>query len=138
MEFWILKWVRSQTKDCSTKMELKENKNGLKGQHILAQGNPGKTGRRPGLENGEKSRPRNDVHKRKNLISDEMEKAYFLKFMDLCFVPIRSLNSVRSYDIALINIFARTGFSLIILPQALPGARINWPFKPENKLQLLN
>jgi hypothetical protein len=75
-------------------MILKENKNGLKGQHILAQGNPGKTGRRPGFENGQESRPRDDVRKRENLISDEMEKAYFLKFMDLCFVPIRSLNSL--------------------------------------------
>ena len=119
-------------------MMVNEHKKGLKGQHILALGNPGKTGRRPGFENGQESRPRDDVRKRENLISDEMEKAYFLKFMDLCFVPNRSLNSVRSYDIALINIFARTGFSLIILPQALPGARIKWPFRPENKLQLLN
>lgn len=60
-------------------MVIKENKNGLKGQHILAQGNPGKTGRRPGFENGHESRPRDDVHKRENLISDEMENAYFLK-----------------------------------------------------------
>jgi len=51
---------------------INENKNGLKGQHILAQGNPGKTGRHPGLVNGQESRPRNDVHKRENLISDEM------------------------------------------------------------------
>jgi hypothetical protein len=97
---------------------INENKNGLKGQHILAQGNPGKTGRRPGLENGHENRPREEVHIRENLISDEIENAYFLKYMDFRF---RSLNSVRSYGIALINIFARTGFSLIISPRRCLG-----------------
>jgi len=100
---------------------INENKNGLKGQHILAQGNSGKTGRRPGLENGHENRPREEVHKRENLISEEMENAYFLKYMDFRFAPIRSLNSVRSYGIALINNFARTGFSLIISPRRCLG-----------------
>ena len=109
---------------------INEHKNGLKGLHILAQGNPGFTGRRPGLENGYEIRPGEEVHKRENLISDEMENAYFLKYMDLRFVPIRQLNSIRSYGITLINFFTRTGFSLFFFPQALPGARIKWPFRP--------
>ena len=50
---------------------------GLKGQFILAQGNPGKTGRRPGFENGRYNRPRDNVHQRENLISDETENLLF-------------------------------------------------------------
>jgi len=117
---------------------IDECKYGLKGPHNLAQG---KRSGALGLENRHENRPRENVYKRENLISDEMENAYFLEMIfcnllrgfhhvDLCFASIRLLNSVRMYTITLINIFARTGLSLIIFPQALPGARINWPFRP--------
>ena len=51
--------------------------NGMKGQHNLAQGNPGKTGRRPGLEWRKQNCPRNNVHKRENLISDKTKDLVF-------------------------------------------------------------
>ncbi len=49
----------------------------LKGRYILAQGNPGKTGSRPGLENGIKNRPRAKVDQREFLHSDEMDHFFF-------------------------------------------------------------
>jgi hypothetical protein len=89
------------------------------------------------LENGHENRPRDKVDQREFLFPDEMVNTYFLKtmfsnslrgfrYMDLRFAPIRLLNSLPAagrrlnYCIALINIFARTGFTLIIIPHALP------------------
>jgi hypothetical protein len=114
-------------------MMIDENENGLKGQHNLAQG---KRSGALGLENGHENRPRENDHKRENLNSDEMVNTYFLKTM-FCnsLRGFHLLNSVRNYCIALINIFARTGFTLIIIPQALPVARINWPFRPDGVSQ---
>jgi hypothetical protein len=40
-------------------------------------------------------------------------------------------NSVRKEFFSLIIVFARTVFPLFLLPQALPGARICWPFRPK-------
>jgi hypothetical protein len=39
-------------------------------------------------------------------------------------------NSVRKEFFALIIGFTRTAFSCIPFPQAMPGARISWPFRP--------
>jgi len=41
-------------------------------------------------------------------------------------------------DFALIIVAARTGFSLFLLPQALPVASINWPFRPKKVSELKN
>jgi len=40
-------------------------------------------------------------------------------------------NSVRNEFFALIIVFERTVFPLFLLPQALPRARICWPFRPK-------
>jgi hypothetical protein len=97
-------------------MMIYENKNGLKGQHNLAQGNPGKTGSSPGLENGHENRPRDNV---------------FLNGRHYFGRKGMNPHSVRKMFFALIIVFARTGSFILRFPQALPGARINWPFRPE-------
>ena len=94
-------------------MMIDENENGLKGQHNLAQG---KRSGALGLENGHENRPRENV---------------FLNSYRYFGRKGMNLNSVRRMFLTLINVFARTGFSLIPFPQALPGARINWPLRPE-------
>ena len=48
-----------------------EQGNGLKGQFNLARGNPGKTGSRPGLDDGHINRPYENVYQRETLVSDE-------------------------------------------------------------------
>lgn len=49
----------------------------LKGRHLLAQGNPGKTGSRPGLVDVFLNRPSEKVWQREFLYSDEMELLFF-------------------------------------------------------------
>ncbi len=53
-----------------------ENKNGLKGLHNLAQGNPEVSGR-PGLESEEKNRPRPSFHKGEIYVADENDGLIF-------------------------------------------------------------
>jgi len=55
-------------------MTIDESEDGLKGQNNLAQG---KRSGALGLENGNENRPRENVHKRENLISDEMDDPVF-------------------------------------------------------------
>ncbi len=103
----------------------------LKGHHILAQGNPGFAGSRPDLEKREQNRPRYNVQKRENPISDERAGHLFSGKM--------SLSSVRNKKNALFNIFTRTVFLLhpiprasflIVPPETLPWANISRPFRP--------
>jgi hypothetical protein len=62
-------------------MMIDENENGLKGQHNLAsRKNRDRHGKRSvalGLENGHENRPRENVHKGENLISDERDDLVF-------------------------------------------------------------
>jgi len=75
-------------------MMIDESKNGLKGQHNLAQGNPEHSGGALGLKNGQENRPRENVDKKEKLISDERDDLAFsgnnaLQFRPkgiLCFV----------------------------------------------------
>jgi hypothetical protein len=53
-----------------------DNRIGLKGQLILAQGNPD-FGRRPGLEGEQENRPLGNLYKSKSLISDDRENLLF-------------------------------------------------------------
>ena len=55
-------------------MMIDENENGLKGQHNLAQG---KRSGALGLENRYENRPRENVHKGENLISDKRDDLVF-------------------------------------------------------------
>ncbi len=55
-------------------MMIDESKNGLKGQHNLAQG---KRSDARGLESGHENRPREKVDQRENLISDERDDLIF-------------------------------------------------------------
>ena len=58
-------------------MMIKNKNIVLKGRHPLAQGNPGKTGSRPGLVNGFENRPSEKVWQREFFYSDEMELLFF-------------------------------------------------------------
>jgi hypothetical protein len=71
-------------------MVKSENKNGLKGQYNLAQGNPEASGR-PGLENGQENRPRDKVHQREDLISDQVNSLVFSGNNDLQFRPKKNI-----------------------------------------------
>ena len=87
-----------------------EQENGLKGQYNLAQGNPGKTGSRAGLENGHENRPCENVYQRETLVSDEGDGHFF---------PIMMFrNSVRKDFFALFIESSRTAFLLHPLPGA--------------------
>ena len=54
----------------------------LKGRHIIAQGNSGFTGSRPGLINVFEIRPSEKVWQREFLYSDEMELLFFMGVTD--------------------------------------------------------
>lgn len=100
-----------------------ENKNGLKGQYNLAQVNP-PTG---GVALGFSKR-----WKIVRAISFMKEKFLFrTKRWSIVSWKMIPCNSVRKKLIALFIEFARTVFFLFPLPQALPGARISWPFRPK-------
>jgi hypothetical protein len=89
-----------------------KNKNGLKGQNNLSQG------------------------KRSVALGWKMS----LKIVRvITFFEMLSLLRTKRHEsqfrpkgvFALIIVFARTVFTLFPLPQALPGARISWPFRPK-------
>ena len=85
---------------------------GLKGQHNLAQGKQsGALGWKTDMK--------------------IVRAVFFFEWLSL-FRTKRHESQFRPKNIfTLINVFARTGSSLFLFPQALPGARINWPFRPE-------
>ena len=97
-----------------------KNKNGLKGQYNLAQG-------KRSVALGWRER-----WKIVRAITCIKEKFLFrTKRWSIVSRKMIPCNSVRKKLIALFIEFARTVFFLLPLPQALPGARISWPFRPK-------
>ena len=80
---------------CTTfnvKLMIDQSKYGLKGPHNLAQGNPPAGGGALGLENGHENRPRENVYKRDNLNSDEIDDHVFPRNDSLQFASRISLH----------------------------------------------
>jgi hypothetical protein len=99
------------------RMKKYENKNGLKDQYNLAQGNA------LGWE---------EIREIVRVIAFIKERILFRTMeMSLCFPERKYCNSVRKELFALFIESSRTVFLLHPIPQALPGARISWPFRPE-------
>lgn len=90
----------------------------LKGQLILAQGNPPVGGVALGWKMGVKI----------------VRAITFCKGLSLFRTKMHQSYSVRNRFFAMIIVFARTVFFLSLLPQTLSGARINWPFRPKFEL----
>ncbi len=84
----------------------------LKGRHILAQGNPGKTGSRPGLVNMFECRPREKVHKREFIHSDEIDQSIFVGHTAILFPAGGRLapekNAVKKCNINMYSILKST------------------------------
>lgn len=104
----------------------------LKGRHLLAQGNPGFTGSRPGLEDGFNNRPRNTVYQREFLCSDEMAQFFFIVLILIYSVRgmVNALFNCYLRTVFLLHLFPRAAFQ-IVPPETLPWAVIFWPFRPE-------
>ena len=99
-----------------------DNKNGLKGQYNLAQGKRRrsvalgwKTGER--IVRAIRIKKEQIIFRTKGKVSDNLK--------------IKTRNSVRMSFSFMKIMLARTVFPLFPLPQALPGARISWPFSPK-------
>ena len=73
-------------------MMIDQSKYGLKGPHNPAQGNPPAGGGALGLENGHENRPRENVYKRENLNSDEIDDHVFPRNDSLQFASRISLH----------------------------------------------
>jgi hypothetical protein len=95
----------------------------LKGRHILTQGNPGKTGSRPGIKNEFKNRPRSKVYSSEFLISDEIDQHF-----SLVIIRLRSVRKIlfaflfessRTVRI-LLHHFPRAAFRFVP-PETYPG-----------------
>ena len=115
-------------------MKIYENKNGLKGQHNLAQG---KRSGALGLKGGMKI-VRTITFLKAKIIFRTNE-------MNLFFREMISYNSVRKELFALFIEFSRTVFLLhpipraafrIVPPETLPWAMIFWPFRLEEKFDI--
>lgn len=96
----------------------------LKGRYILAQGNSGFAGSRPGFINGFENRPCEKVYQREFLFSDEMELFFFMGVID--FRPKGHISFDQRFS-------ADDLSSAYFTPRALPWARIFWPFRPLKK-----
>lgn len=114
-------------------MMFYEQENGLKGQYNLAQGNPGKTGSRPGLENGHENRPCENVYQGETLVSDEGDGHFFpdndvLQFRPkrfFCFVHRIFADGFSSSSFTRGDVSVRSSLNL-------PRAELHWPFRPGN------
>lgn len=98
-------------------MTANRQKNGLKGQYILAQGNA------LGLKSGGKIVRAIKFFKRTLLFRTKRDESQsVLERLD-CY-------SVRKKFFALISMFPRTVFVVFLLPRALPWAELYRPFRP--------
>jgi hypothetical protein len=100
---------------------------------------PGQTKCRPGLENGRYNRPRDKVHKRGNLLSDEGDDLLFHGNDVMQFRPkgIFALYIESPRTVFLLHPLPRVAFRFVP-PETLPclsrlfrEAIVFWPFRPE-------
>jgi len=108
-----------------------ENKNGLKGLHNLAQGNPEYSGDALGWRTNIR------IVRAKSFIKEKI--LFRTRAIVLYFPEIMSCNSVRKGILALFIEYCRTDFLLhskpkatfrIVPPLTLPWAKLYWPFRP--------
>jgi len=108
-----------------------EQGNGLKGQFNLARGNPGKTGSRPGLDDGHINRPCENVYQRETLVSDEGDG---LLFPDKDVLPFRPERFFLLCSTNLPDGFSSASFTRgdvsVRSSLILPRAELLRPFRP--------